>query len=309
MTKSKLCKAIAMATALSGMGIGMYATTANAVNIPANGLGEVLIFPYYTTRADWRTQIHLVNTDEQNIVAVKLRVYEGYNSRDVMDLTVIMSPGDEFAGVITQKNGIPYFVRAPGDTTCTSPYRDDTGAVYKEFPFNSDAYNAPWADGGPTDDERLREGYVVAFVMGAADKDAATTGADLKGAIHDPNTSNNSDAECDKVNSLFTTANILKTAQQFAEPVNALKGNYTLLNLPAGTAAGGNAVALANFVTIVGGNDIPAGTAPRPACTTLITDGVNTAWNPNAFAAHCPNLITAQAPFDFLEPRDRKSVV
>jgi hypothetical protein len=300
--KTKLCKAVAMATALSGLGVGMYATTASAVNLPANGIGEVLIFPYYTTRADWRTQIHLVNTDEKNILAVKLRFYEGYNSRDVLDLAVIMSPGDVFAGVVTQKNGIPHFVRAPGDTTCTSPYRDDLGAVYREFPFNSDAYNAPFADGGPTDDERMREGYVVAFVMGAADKDAATTGATLKRAIHDPTTSNNSEADCDAVDKLFLRDNILATARQFAEPVNALKGNYTLLNLPAGTAAGGNAVALANFVTIAGEGTVPAGTVARPACTTLITDGVNLAWDPNNNPLDCPNLITAQQPYEFLEP-------
>lgn len=295
MKRSKLSKAIAVATALGGLGVGIYATNANAVNLPANGVGQVLIFPYYTTRADWRTQIHLINTDEKNIVAVKLRAYEGYNSRDVMDLTIIMSPGDQFAGVITEKDGIPHLVRAPADTTCTSPYKDDSGAVYKAFPFNSDAYNGSWEDGGLKDNDRMREGYVVAFVMGAAPSATATSPLNL--AIHDAD-SNNSDADCDKVNDLFTRANIHTTAQQFGAPINALKGNYTLLNLPAGTAAGGNAVALANFVTV----SALGGAAARPACTTLITDGVTLAWDPNANATHCPNLLTAQQPYEFLEP-------
>lgn len=311
MKKSKLCKAIAMATALGGLGAGVYAPTAGAVNLPANGLGEVLIFPYYTTRDNWQTTLTMINTDENNIIAVKLRFMEGMNSRDVLDFNVILSPGDVFAGVVEETPGGagPRFRRAENDTTCTSPFIASGGSLplsTAAFSGNSLVGNAtiPNTDGGPATVDRLREGYVLAVVMGHAPRG---TGGTLGLANHVNGV--NPDAECQAVANLFAKANILSTARLFGEPINALKGNYSFLNVPRGTASGGNATALANLVTIGTGADP---TPPNPNCTVLFTDkfglpvGSTAAWWDYATdalgATSCPNLISAQEPFDFLEP-------
>lgn len=277
MKKSKLCKAIAMAAALGGASLGLY-TPASAVNLPANGLGEVLIFPYYTTRDGWQTTLSFLNTDERNLIAVKFRFYEGYNSRDALDFNVFLSPGDVFSAVVEEGATGPVLRRAPNDTTCTVPH----------IPFGNTTANPPVAsgslalstaafsgsslisgvsrnnaDGGPRDEDRLREGYVLAIVMGhwpvpAAAPAAGTDARTLFNAIHDE-TGQNTAAECQAAANLFTQTKVRSfLAPAFGEPINALRGNFTFLNVGRGTSVGGNAVALANFMTVtpLGGDTV-----------------------------------------------------
>ncbi|MCB1919740.1 MAG: hypothetical protein KDJ28_07160 [Candidatus Competibacteraceae bacterium] len=323
MKKSKLCKAIAMATALGGLGVGAYLPTASAVNLPANSLGDVLIFPYYTTRDGYQTTLSFLNTDESNLIAVKFRFYEGYNSRDALDFNVLLSPGDVFAAVVEEGASGPVVRRAANDTTCTVPHIPfgnttanppvPSGSLpisTAAFSGNSLVFDAARAntDGGPADVDRLREGYVVAIVMGHYPVPGPS--AILNGAVHD-SSGVNTEAECIAAANLFTqTAVKGGTAALFGEPINSLRGDYTLLNVARGTSVGGNAVALANFFTVT---PLPTdtvstvGVGPRPNCTVVFTDkfgyaGTPVAWDPNTSAASCPNLITAQQPFFFLEP-------
>lgn len=323
MKKSKLCKALALATAFSGLaGVGLYSSVVSAVNLPANGLGQSLVFPYYNARDNWQTTVNLINTDQSKLIVVKLRFMEGYNSRDVLDFNVIMSPGDVFSGVIEGggANGVQ-FRRAPGDTTCTSSPIAPGGTL----PLNPIAYTGTNTDTGPIDNDRLREGYMIAIVMGAVDVEAATppTGTSLRelaaattasplktaataflGAVHAPGGT----TTCGPVDARFLKTNILTTAQLFGAPVNVLKGNYTFLNVPRGTSAGGNATALANSVVIGDGG------APRNTCTITYIDqfgvagggkyttAVPVVWDPDTGSTSCPNLITAQQSPDFLQP-------
>lgn len=335
MKRSKLFKAITMAAALGSLGAGAYMQTVNAVNLPANGLGEVLIFPYYTTRDGYQTTLSFLNTDERNLIAVKFRFYDGYNSRDNLDFNVLLSPGDVFSAVVEERGGVPVVRRAENDTTCTVPHIPFGNTTSNPkipsgflpistagFSGNSSVNNANRAnnDGGPTSVDRLREGYVVAIVMGHFPNIAAPVAGDntpravLARAVHHAN-GINTEAECLAAQELFTqTAVKQSTAALFGEPINALRGNYTFLNVARGTSVGGNALALANFMTVtaLAGDTqtvLTSGTAvgPRPACTVAFADkfaysGAPVAWDPNTNIAACPNLITAQQPFWFLEP-------
>lgn len=343
MKRNKLYQSLVMAGALSGLGVlgglgaGLYAPTAGAVNLPANGLGEVLIFPYYNMRNNWQTTFSIINTDERNIIAVRLRVAEGQNSRDTRDYTLIMSPGDMFAGVLEMGANGPQLRRSPTDTTCTSPYIPPGGVQL----LSTDAFSGETEDGVSNEDgggkttDRLMEGYVVAFAMGhspatgtlgtVAGTPLRETLDTLRRAIHTNNGTPNTEAECTAVAELFSSesmrtgpfASAASVARLFGEPVNVLKGNYSFLNVPRGTAAGGNAVALANFATLgLNPNDpptpLPAG--PNIACTWMYTTqfgadvgafapGSVELWNPIRFpASDCPNLIAAQNYPDFLEP-------
>jgi len=328
MKQSKLFKAITLVTALGGAGAGLYMSTAGAVNMPANGLGQELIFPYYTARDNWQTTLNFINTDQSKMILVKFRFMEGYNSRDVLDFNVIMSPGDMFSGVIEQGGSTgTQFRRAPGDTTCTS----SVIAPGASLPLSPVAFTGTNVDTGPADNDRLSEGYVIAIVMGAvdvgADADIAPAQPTLKGwkntaaasalktaataflgAVHAPGGA----TTCAPVDQQFLKTNILTTARLFGAPVNVLKGNYTFLNVPRGTSAGGNATALANSVFL------NAGGAPRNNCTTTYIDQFTVAggglvpnappyagpvvWDPNVDPNDCPNLITAQQYPDFLQP-------
>lgn len=338
MKNSKLCKAIAMATALSGLGVGLYASTANAVNLSPTGLGDVVLFPYYTVRDGFQTTLTFINTSD-NFLAVKFRFMEGYNSRDVLDFNVVMSPFDVYTGVVEAGPAGPRFRIPALETTCTAPYL----APDSSFNLSTVAYAGANADGGPTSVDRLSEGYVMAMVMGHANKadltfiaaqpTAGVYTAGVKAAAvtllsaEHPNTT----AECTAVQNLFATTNFLNTAKLFGEPLNVLKGNYSLLNVPRGTSAGGNAVTLANFFDVVALTDfarpaLPAGNGQANlGCTVPYSAQFNynvyaslnplpapaVAWAPAVVgdgsggvvaAGGCPNLVTPQVFPYFLEP-------
>lgn len=63
--------------------------TSQAVHIDPDNVGQVLIFPYYTVRNNhsgnaYNTLISVMNTSF-NAKAVKVRILEGMNSREVLD--------------------------------------------------------------------------------------------------------------------------------------------------------------------------------------------------------------------------------
>lgn len=359
MKKSKLCKAIAMAAALGGLGAGLYASTASAVNLSPTGVGDVVLFPYYTVRDGWQTTLTFVNTSNE-FLAVKFRFMEGYNSRDVLDFNVVMSPFDVYTGVVEAGNGTAgdktsgVRFRIPAlETTCTAPYL----APDSSFGLSPVAYAGSGnvnADGGPTTNDRLREGYVMAMVMGHANRaDLAAIVADTNGVIpttaalrtaaatlllaDHANAGNTSAAaratQCTAVQNLFATANFtagsLTTPRLFGEPINALKGNYSLLNVERGTSAGGNAVILSNFFNMTAGTDFvrPAAAAGSGQANLGCNVAFSAQFNYNAYVnlnplppapaawapvigngtnvqapGGCPNLLTPQVFPYFLEP-------
>ena len=76
--KKSLC------AALAGIGALGAAGAAQAVNLNPDGLGQVLIYPYYTTRTDgagnaYNSLLSVVNSTA-SVKAVKVRFLEGKNS-------------------------------------------------------------------------------------------------------------------------------------------------------------------------------------------------------------------------------------
>lgn len=97
-----------------------------ASGIPGQTSGDLLLFPYYTTRNGFKTQISITNSSNVDTTIAKVRLRDYKNSDDVLDFTVILSPNDVFAGTISEItiNGDDkrvVFIRSPDDTTCTSP--------------------------------------------------------------------------------------------------------------------------------------------------------------------------------------------
>src|SRR6056297_2372465 len=105
---------------LAGLtGVAGMAGVANAVNVNPDGLGQVLLFPYYTTRGGNDTYVSIVNTTEEG-KAVKIRFIEALNSREVLDFNIYMSPWDVWTGAITPGDEGAKLVSF--DNTCTVPY-------------------------------------------------------------------------------------------------------------------------------------------------------------------------------------------
>src|SRR5215813_5098195 len=96
--RKSLYAALAGLGALSGMG------AAEAVNLAPEGLGQALIYPYYTVRNGaqgfaYNTLLSVVNTTA-SAKAVKVRFLEGKNSKEVLDFNLFLSPFDVWTAAI-----------------------------------------------------------------------------------------------------------------------------------------------------------------------------------------------------------------
>ena len=151
------------AAVLAGLaGAAGIVGSAQAVNINPDGLGQVLIYPYYTVNNGNSTFFSVVNTTEWS-KAVKVRFLEGMNSREVLDFNLYMSPYDVWVAQINNKGGTPT-LRVP-DTTCTVPYIHSF--PNSEQPFLNFQYAGANSDGGPEDISRSAEGHFEMLEMGA----------------------------------------------------------------------------------------------------------------------------------------------
>ena len=117
---------------LAGLtGVAGMASVANAVNVNPDGIGQVLLYPYYSARGGNDTVISIVNTTESS-KAVKIRFIEALNSREVLDFNIYMSPFDVWAAGITEDaaGGAKLLF---SDTTCTAPYLLETTGGEQPF--------------------------------------------------------------------------------------------------------------------------------------------------------------------------------
>jgi hypothetical protein len=161
---------------LAGLaGAAGIAGTAQAVNLNPDGLGQVLIYPYYTSNHGNDTLLSVVNTSS-DAKAVKVRFKEGYNSREVLDFNMYMSAYDVWVAAISDIDGTPNLIIP--DSTCTVPYlyEDAYDADYAAGvqPFLPYDYSGDNEDGGPTDISRASEGHFEIIEMGTLTDDSAT---------------------------------------------------------------------------------------------------------------------------------------
>jgi hypothetical protein len=181
------------AAVLAGLaGVAGLAGTAQAVNLNPDGLGQVLIYPYYTANDGNATILSVVNTTN-SAKAVKVRFLEGFNSREVLDFNLYLSHHDVWVA-----NIVPAVGDAPAknnewetdtallipDDSCTVPYlyedtqielADGTKAGFQRF-LNY-AYVGNANDGGPTTDSRAAEGHFEMIEMGTITADSDTEDA------------------------------------------------------------------------------------------------------------------------------------
>jgi hypothetical protein len=136
------------AAVLAGLaGVAGIVGSAQAVNINPDGLGQVLIYPYYTVNGGNNTVLSVINTSE-SAKAVKVRFLEGKNSREVLDFNLYLSAYDVWvAALYMQPDGACANSTDPDcpaagtpmletpDTSCTVPYFYGNGGTQAFVPW------------------------------------------------------------------------------------------------------------------------------------------------------------------------------
>ena len=155
-----------------------FADHASAVSLNPNGLGQVLIYPYYTVQAGQATLLSVVNMKNAG-KAVKVRFLEAHNGRDVLDFNLFLSPFDVWtANVFALSDaGLPGSGAAifTADNSCTAPAFTQ-GPLSNGFgyqAFLNFGFTGAYDDSGPTTDDRTREGHVEMISMADLADDSA----------------------------------------------------------------------------------------------------------------------------------------
>lgn len=262
---------------LAGLtGVAGMVGVSNAVNLNPDGLGQVLLYPYYTARGGNDTLISVVNTTE-NAKSVKIRFLEGRNSREVLDFNIYMSAYDVWTGAVTEAgDGAELVIR---DKTCTVPYfvGSAPGGVAR-VPFSNvefidfNGLTPQKVDGAGEGLERTRSGYFEILEMGTLvdiDENSATAATHVDGVP----------ADCAQLVTAWTRpgaggtptpANywVIDRLVDHEAPSGGLFGGASIINVNEGTLLSYNAEAMDNWTDAVGHTD-PGAVTPR------IIDGTN----------------------------------
>jgi len=276
MKKKLLPLALAAAAGLTGV-------TAQAVHVNNEGTGQVLLYPFYTVEGTQDTLISLVNTTGET-KAVKVRILEAMNSKEVLDFNLYLSPQDHWSAVITRNATGDGAVIRTSDTSCTSPLSlasatvGGTGATVAFRTFEFDGSTT-----GSTADSvkglaRTQEGYVEVIEMGVVTSADANFAADI---LHSQTTG--LPADCAAVDAASGTngALTLNNNTEVTGPTGGLYG-YGVIIDPV------DATALDSFVTAANhtspGNLLPALSEALPASNQLDVTGGTFASVVGAFA-------------------------
>ena len=128
----------------------LFVQSASAVSLSPSGVGQVLVYPYYTVNKSQDTLISVVNASDVS-KTVQVRFLEGYNGRTVFATYVFLSAHDVWTAAITQVADDDGAKITTADASCTFP-----ALPTRTAPFTSDDYSGSNNDTGPTSITRAR---------------------------------------------------------------------------------------------------------------------------------------------------------
>jgi hypothetical protein len=275
----KQAMSLAVTAALLG---GAVSATGQSMYINEGGLGEVLIYPFYSAAGGNDTYVQVVNTTVFT-KAVKVRFIEAQNSDEVLDFNLYLSPFDEWAAVVTTNPllGGPAIVRTV-DNSCTVPELGTQGGtkttaangdIIRDQPFSTVLF----ALDTDKSNARTTEGYIEIIEMGQLAPGTGYGADAVHGATGVPKDCPALVAAWKKAPAGAWTTN---AATQLLNPWRGggLYGYSVLINVDEGTAVGVDAVAVDKFAAVGAAGTVDPGlhTAPGNLLPQL-TSGTNAA--------------------------------
>jgi len=252
-------------------GVAGISNMASAVYLNNDGVGSVLVYPYYTVNANNTTAITVVNTTSLG-KAVKVRFLEAYDSREVLDFNLYLSPFDLWtAQVVPVGTGAGVY---SNDNSCTVPALPKTSGA--AVAFSSAGYDGSVTtqpnDGGPKSLTRTLEGYVELIDMGSVVNTDAST---LDAISH----SGGVPASCGQVVKAWSGGGYWQAdpTVDITKVYGGLFGSGTIINVGLGTIEGYNADAIDQFYApgdLVNHHSTPSSLTPSIASATSKTSYV-----------------------------------
>lgn len=223
--------------------LGLCASTCGAVRLDPDGMGQVLLYPYYTVRHGNQTVYTVTNhTDRHKVLQVQMS--EGRNGRNVIGFNVFLAPYDSWsATTFSFSDADDEAFLLPGDASCTYPR-------FEAFTFSDGrgyAQLTPWSytgtrrDAGPGTYDRAREGYVKIFEL-------ATVVPETPPAVAMTPNAGGVPAGCASLIEAYEGGYWAQDRKaHLTNPTGGLSGEAMVLNVAAGTVMAYQATALADF--------------------------------------------------------------
>jgi hypothetical protein len=229
-------KSLACALALIAC---LVATPASAVSLNPKGIGQLLVYPYYTVNKNQDTLISVANTTDIGKV-VSVEIFEGINGRHVLYFKLFLSPHDVWTASITQTADDGGGVIRTDDRSCTYPnFPQDGGVDFRTADF--DGTGPVPADSGPQGITRTREGYVT--MISAGDIIPGSPTDQRTRHIQGGTPGDGTPPGCADI----SNTNVV---EDVTAPSNGLYGSAAIVNVGEGTYFAYNADAVAGFTSI-----------------------------------------------------------
>ncbi|CAE6691538.1 hypothetical protein [Candidatus Nitrotoga fabula] len=240
---------LALAAGIGASSMAMAGGPGNGMYINADGTGQVLLYPYYTTRGGMDTYMSVINTTGY-AKAVKVRFIESRNSREVLDFNLYMSPYDMWTAAVVDTGTGAKVITA--DKSCTTPMIPAGGQAFVNYAYTGTVDNEDKIDSGDSDAnginiggrdgetqslDRTREGYIEVIEMGEiyGNDDLLEALTHVDGVPDD----------CSKLQGLKYSD--LGSKLQITDPTGGLTGSASLVAPGSGTDFSYDPVAIDNF--------------------------------------------------------------
>jgi hypothetical protein len=261
---------LSMAVVAGVAGVAGLAGMANAVNVNPDGLGQVLLYPYYTVNGGNTTLISVVNTTERD-KAVKVRFLESLNSAEVLDFNLYLSEFDVWtAAVAFTPNGA---ILTTDDNSCTVPNAvgKNGGTEFVPYEFQSNNPDVVGQEGvviaggneaAISAAERMRQGHIEIIEMG----DLFDAGGFIPASWTTHQANDLEPLNCAALEAAWSTGGrwITQNGSAVNAPSGGLFGGAAIVDVAFGRALTYNAEAIAGFYSPAGLVD-PATDAPGTA--------------------------------------------
>lgn len=215
------------------LGLAACAGVSHAVTLNPRGLGQALVYPYYTVNKGQDTLVSLVNgSDFGKLVAV--RFLEGYNGQTVLEFGVFLAAHDTWSASLSQIDDAGGATIRSADHSCTYPAIGSAGQPFLTSRFN---------DGGPQGAVRTREGSFEVIAMGDIVPGSATDARLSR--IQGIQPGGGLPGDCP-----LTAESYIATLADLVTPTSGLFGSGSIVNVGQGTLFAYNADALTGFTDI-----------------------------------------------------------
>lgn len=236
------------------------------VSLDPQGLGQGLLFPFFTTHNDQSTLLTMQNTSAQG-KALKLRVLESQDGIETLTLNLYLPAFGKWSGALTLGDGSPdapaWLIPSAPNVGCTVPAIPSVGIALRPY----------WLDDVmPAANIRTREGLVEIVEMGTLD-------AELAQLARDP-----TEANCRVFTDRTAEGGIWNTSPNtgIGAPSGKLRGSATILDVAGGTAfsyaapAFGGLANKARHTTLETSEQGVRYISGRPALTDILVDDGDT---------------------------------